>query len=66
MNSPENLSEKITSFGFKWLPIDPAHIDVLELLPNIHKDPFDRIIVAQARFTFMTLMTLDKKFSEYL
>jgi PIN domain nuclease of toxin-antitoxin system len=62
---PSSFAEEIMDFGFKWLPLEPAHIDTLELLPDIHKDPFDRILIAQARYSFLKLLTLDKKIQQY-
>ncbi len=35
------------------------------MLPSIHRDPFDRIIIAEAIREKMTILTKDKKFSEY-
>lgn len=62
---PPSFEKEIIDFGFKWLPIEPAHINALALLPSIHKDPFDRLLVAQANSTFMRLLTLDEKIHQY-
>ena len=43
------------------LGIRPAHFQELEKLPPIHRDPFDRMMVAQALAESMPLMTVDDK-----
>jgi PIN domain nuclease of toxin-antitoxin system len=47
------------------LPIDLSHISYLEQLPAHHKDPFDRIIIAQAVIEGMTIVTIDHAFVDY-
>lgn len=47
------------------LPIELAHISYLAQLPQHHKDPFDRIIIAQAIIEDMTVVTVDKSFVDY-
>jgi len=47
------------------LPIDLSHIAQLRHLPQHHKDPFDRIIIAQALVENMMIVSADKAFSEY-
>jgi len=47
------------------LPIELAHISYLEQLPQHHKDPFDRIIIAQAIIEDMTVVTVDQAFTDY-
>jgi PIN domain nuclease of toxin-antitoxin system len=47
------------------LQIDGRDIQALEQLPAIHRDPFDRVIVAQAIHRGMKLATVDKQIAEY-
>ncbi len=47
------------------MPIDLRHVDALSRLPPIHKDPFDRIIVATAMADGYTLATSDKVIIKY-
>ncbi len=47
------------------LPIDPAHVYALENLPNEHRDPFDRIIIAQSIVEAIPLLSADKVFARY-
>ena len=41
------------------------HLDVISQLPLIHKDPFDRLILCQAKVEGLTIVTSDHIFSEY-
>ncbi|MCU0444741.1 MAG: type II toxin-antitoxin system VapC family toxin [Microscillaceae bacterium] len=47
------------------LPLELAHILHLQNLPTHHKDPFDRILIAQALSENMTLVSVDSNFSQY-
>ena len=47
------------------LPIDPAHAAALDDLPMLHRDPFDRLLVATARHEGLTLLTHDARLGEY-
>ncbi len=51
--------------GYNELPIPSDHVVVIESLPPIHKDPFDRLLVAQATFEGVTLLTLDPVVAQY-
>ncbi len=50
---------------FKILPIKETHILELENLPPIHKDPFDRMLIAQAINEGLILITDDGKITQY-
>jgi PIN domain nuclease of toxin-antitoxin system len=43
--------------GYSELPIGSEHVVAIDNLPPIHKDPFDRILVAQAQVEGITLLT---------
>ncbi len=47
------------------LQIRASHISALAALPLLHKDPFDRILIAQAKAEGLALMTNDASMSEY-
>ena len=51
--------------GFEPLPITFAHATQLEELPRHHADPFDRMLVAQARAEGLTLVTHDRALARY-
>ena len=52
--------------GYHELSIQSEHAVAIEALPTIHKDPFDRLLVAQAISEGMTLLTADARVAEYL
>jgi len=51
--------------GYSELPIVSDHVVAIDSLPPIHKDPFDRILVAQATVEGVTLLTNDSLVSHY-
>jgi PIN domain nuclease of toxin-antitoxin system len=62
----EDVLSRILS-GAVWpvLPVAPAHIPELLDLPLLHRDPFDRLLIAQARVEGMVLATSDVNISKY-
>ena len=50
---------------FTELPLRLAHADALASLPPHHADPFDRMLIAQARLEGLTLVTSDRQFWQY-
>ena len=50
---------------YRELPIISDHVVATESLPLIHRDPFDRILVAQATVEGITLLTIDSLVSQY-
>jgi len=51
--------------GYEELAMTSAHAVALDTLPPLHKDPFDRMLVAQARVEGITLMTADAQLAKY-
>lgn len=51
--------------GYSELPIGSEHAVAIDSLPAIHKDPFDRILVAQATVEGITLLTIDALVAQY-
>ena len=51
--------------GYSELPIISDHVVAIDSLPPIYKDPFDRILVAQATVEGVTLLTIDSVVSQY-
>ena len=51
--------------GYDELPVTSAHAVALDTLPALHKDPFDRILVAQAQTEGITLVTSDDQVARY-
>ena len=60
-----NLVEEIGRDGFQPLPVTLAHAEELRALPALHRDPFDRMLVAQARVEGLTLVTSDERLASY-
>jgi PIN domain nuclease of toxin-antitoxin system len=54
-----------TAAGVALLPILPAHLIELEGLPPINRDPFDRMLVAQAKAEKMPILTCDAEIARY-
>lgn len=59
------LIEQETKNQIKVLPIEAKHIFGLETMPQHHKDPFDRLIIAQAIVEDLTVISNDGIFSSY-
>ncbi|MBK7674927.1 MAG: type II toxin-antitoxin system VapC family toxin [Candidatus Accumulibacter sp.] len=51
--------------AFGWLPVDVAALDILQDLPFHHRDPFDRLLIAQAVSLGYTLVSADSAFGQY-
>jgi PIN domain nuclease of toxin-antitoxin system len=51
--------------GYRKLPITCEHTIAVNHLPPLHKDPFDRTLVAQARVEGILLLTVDKAVAKY-
>ncbi len=65
LEAPDNFEEELTRHDFTALGIDISHTLALIDLPFYHKDPFDRLIIAQAQIKGLTIVTCDKKFKQY-
>ena len=59
------LRQAATDSGFEELPVLGVHTEALVHLPPLHRDPFDRLLVAQAISEPMKLMTADGKLEGY-
>ena len=62
---PHNLLEEITAEGFKFLPIMPEEALGVADLPLLHSDPFDRLLIMQAKLHDLVLITNDTKIINY-
>lgn len=59
------VPERMRVSGFQELPITHAHALAVGVLPPHHRDPFDRVLVAQARIEGLTLVIADSTFAHY-
>ncbi len=62
---PRLLRRGLLDNGYRELAITSAHVLELDALPAHHKDPFDRILVAQALSEGITLLTVDPMVAKY-
>jgi len=62
---PEDLLLEIEKCGFKELPVFGRHGAAVARLPLLHRDPFDRILVAQAISEQLRLLTIDPELAAY-
>jgi PIN domain nuclease of toxin-antitoxin system len=62
---PEDLQAKITDAGVRSLALAAAHGLAVAQLPTHHRDPFDRLLIAQAMTEGLTLVTADPNFAAY-
>jgi PIN domain nuclease of toxin-antitoxin system len=65
LKEPADLPERIRGSGFAELPIGSEHAIAAGRLPLIHRDPFDRMLVAQAQCEDLTLVTRDAYVRQY-
>lgn len=65
LESPDDLVEQIAKQRFKSLPISIEQTLLTEKLPAHHQDFFDRILIVQAQYLNLTIITRDRKFSLY-
>lgn len=59
------VSKMVQAYGFKELSITFQHVEVAAALPFHHRDPFDRLLIAQALVEGLVLVTSDKKLAQY-
>ena len=65
---PASVSELISdceSNRMTLLPVKAAHLDLLKDLPKIHGNPFDRLLICQAKAENLTLITVDENIKKY-
>lgn len=63
--APADVVAGATADGFVLLAIDAPHVVGAARLPQHHRDPFDRVLVAQARIEQRILVTDDAKLADY-
>lgn len=65
LEAPTELASVIGDEGFLGLPISCDHVERAARLPPIHRDPFDRMLIAQALAESLTLVSVDPRFASY-
>ncbi|ARE42316.1 Death on curing protein, Doc toxin (plasmid) [Rhodovulum sp. P5] len=62
---PGTLRAGLIASGYRELPVEGRHVLGLATLPALHRDPFDRMLVAQAAAEGMRLLTADTRLAAY-
>lgn len=62
---PSELLAEVEPAGFQLLPVGGDHAAAVSLLPALHKDPFDRMLIAQAKTEPLLLLTNDAALPAY-
>lgn len=63
--SQSYILNALAATGFELLPIDLVHATGVETLPSHHKDPFDRLLIAQAFYEGMPIVSADGALDAY-
>ncbi len=61
----EYVHRRSGRFKIHLLSITMEHLSLIETLPQHHRDPFDRLIIAQGQFENIPILTQDQKFDKY-
>lgn len=62
---PRRLWRMLLANGYREVPVTSEHTLAVGELPNLHRDPFDRLLVAQARVDGLLLLTVDEVVGNY-
>lgn len=65
LDAPDNLLAALDDSGLELLDVTASHALIAGALPLHHKDPFDRMLVAQAQVEGLTLVTADRALGAY-
>lgn len=66
LSIPNSFYDKVQKeSGFDLLLLHPSHIQQYTQLPLLHRDPFDRMLIAQAQHEHLTLVTNDNSIMQY-
>ncbi|NNC12904.1 type II toxin-antitoxin system VapC family toxin [Planctomonas sp. JC2975] len=65
LTSPDDLVSVLDAQGFRSLPLTADHADALRTLPWHHRDPFDRMLVAQSAVERVPFLSADARITQY-
>ena len=65
LDVPADIEEQLGREGFATLEVSAEHAWAVGRLPPLHRDPFDRVLVAQCRLEGLTLVTHDETLAAY-
>lgn len=60
-----SIERELAENEVRWLPIQPRHVEAIVDLPWLHRDPFDRLLVAQCRAEGFALISADAQIAKY-
>jgi PIN domain nuclease of toxin-antitoxin system len=63
--APDDLEAQVRALRFTELPLHMRHVRAVTTLPPLHRDPFDRMLVAQALIDGLVLVTADRALHAY-
>lgn len=62
---PAVFDAELAANSIQWLPVAKSHCLRMMNLPDLHRDPFDRLLIAQALCEDLTLLTSDAQIARY-
>jgi PIN domain nuclease of toxin-antitoxin system len=65
LDAPDDLPARVEELGFELLPVTADHAWQVRHLPPHHRDPFDRLLIAQAQVERLPIVTADPSFNSY-
>jgi PIN domain nuclease of toxin-antitoxin system len=65
LSVPPNFASTLSAQSMEELSINHAHAHAVEKLPMLHRDPFDRMLIAQAKCEGLIVVTHDRMFERY-
>ncbi len=65
LRAPESLVDLLQEEGFTELPMTGKHAETAAQLPSLHRDPFDRMLIAQSQLENLILVTHDETIQAY-
>lgn len=65
LEAPDDLPQRVGELGFELLGITVEHAWAVRHLPHHHRDPFDRLLIAQAQIEQLPVVTADPAFADY-
>lgn len=65
LDAPDDLADALAAGGYRTLPVSLEHAVLAGRLPPRHRDPFDRMLVSQAKLEGLTIVSGDRRIAEY-
>jgi len=65
LDVPDDFADVLAAQPFEPLSVTVGHAHALRDLPTLHRDPFDRLLIAQARLERLTILTRDRVIGQY-